>query len=91
MVDQHVPLVMEEVTDPEELVKAQAQDALFERNSAWLQAHAAEIYQRHRGKCIVVAGEELFVSDTPAEALAQARVAHPEAGGSMLIRYIPRS
>jgi len=37
-----------------------------------------------------VAGEELFIADTPEEALAQARAAHPEEDGSILIRYIPR-
>jgi len=37
-----------------------------------------------------VAGEELFIADTPEEVLAQARTAHPEEAGSILIRYIPR-
>jgi hypothetical protein len=83
-------IVMEEVNDPEELAKAQAQDERFERNSAWLQAHVRFVYTRHRGKCICVAGEELFVADTPEEVLAQARAAHPEDEGSVLIRYIPR-
>jgi len=83
-----VPLVMEEITDPEELAKARAQRERFDRNSAWLQAHATEVYRRHRGKCICVAGEELFVADTPEQALALATTAHPEDDGSFL-RYIP--
>jgi len=90
MAGQHVPITVEEVTDPEELARARAQDECFARNSAWLQAHATEIYTQYRGKCICVAGEELFIADTPEEALAQARTAHPEEGGSILIRYIPR-
>lgn len=53
---------MEEVTDPEELAKAQRQRELFDRNSAWLQAHASEIYSKYRGKCICIAGEKLFVA-----------------------------
>ena len=65
-------------------------DERFARNSAWLQRHATEIYTQYRGKCICVAGEELFVADTPEEVLAQARTAHPEEKGSILIRYIPR-
>jgi hypothetical protein len=81
---------MEEVTDPEELARARARDERFARNSAWLQRHATEIYTRYRGKCICVAGEELFIADTPEEALAQARTAHPKEDGSILIRYIPR-
>jgi hypothetical protein len=72
MVEKDVPVAMEEVTDPEELAKAKAQRARFDRNSAWLQAHAAEIYAHYRGKCMCIAGEELFVADTPEEALALA-------------------
>jgi len=80
---------MEEVTAPEDLDKAQAQRQRFDRNFAWLQAHASEIYARYRGKCICIAGEELFVADTPKEVLAQARAAHPDDDG-FFIHYIPR-
>jgi hypothetical protein len=90
MVDQYIPITMEEVTDPEELTQARVRDARFARNSAWLQAPVTEIYRQYRGQCICVAGAELFVADTPEEALAQARAAHPEEDGSILIRYIPR-
>jgi hypothetical protein len=83
-----VPLVMEEVTDPGALAKARAQRERFDRNSAWLQAHATEVYRFYRGKCICVAGEQLFVADTPEQALALATAAHPEDDGSFL-RYIP--
>ena len=82
-------VIMEEVTDPEELAKARVQRERFDRNSAWLQAHVSEIYSRHRGKCICIAGEELFVADTPEEALSLATTAHPEDDGSFL-RYIPK-
>ncbi len=81
---------MEEITDPAELAEARARHERFARNSAWLQRHATEIYTQHRGKCICVAGEELFIAGTPEEVLAQARAAHPEEKGSILIRYIPR-
>jgi hypothetical protein len=90
MADPQIPITMEEVTDPKELAQARARDARFARNSAWLQAHVTEIYTQYRGKCICVAGEELFVADTPAEVLTQARAAHPAEDGSILIRYIPR-
>jgi|SRR2546428_1814459 len=89
MADKQAPIIMEEVTDPEELAKAQAQRQRFDRNSAWLQAHATEVYARYRGKCVVVAGEELFGADTPEDAWALAAAAHPEDDGSF-IRYIPR-
>jgi hypothetical protein len=78
---QHPPVVMEEVIDPVELTEAHAQDERFARNWAWFEAHASEIYIRHRGKCLCVSGEELFIADTPEEALAQAISAHPEDDG----------
>ena len=81
---------MSEVTAPDELARARAQDERFARNSARLHMHTTEIYMPYRGKCICIAGEELFIADTPEEALKQARMAHPEEGGSILIRYIPR-
>ena len=82
-------ITMEEVSDPVELHKAQAQDERFERNWAWFEAHTTEIYAAHRGKCICVAGEELFVADTPAEALALAIAAHPDDNGRFT-RLIPQ-
>ena len=84
-----VSLVVEELTGAEELAKARAQDERFERNWAWFEAHAAEIYARHRGKCLCIAGQELFVADTPDQALALATAAHPEDDGRFT-RYIPK-
>jgi hypothetical protein len=89
MEDQPGAIVMEPVIDPEELARARARRERFDRNAAWLQAHAAEIYPRYRGKCICIAGEELFVADTPEDVLAQATAAHPDDDGRFL-RYIPR-
>jgi hypothetical protein len=83
------PVSMELVTDPEELAKARKQDGRFARNSAWLQAHIPEVYSRHRGKCICVAGEQLFVADSATDAVALARAAHPDDDG-YLLRYIPK-
>jgi hypothetical protein len=88
MTVKHSPILMEEVTDPAELQKARAQDERLERNWAWFEAHAAEIYAAHRGKCICIAGAELFVADTPEEALAMAIAAHPDDNGRFT-RLIP--
>jgi hypothetical protein len=77
------------VTDPEELAKSRVQDERFERNWQWFKAHAAEIYPRYRGKCLCIAGQELFVADTPKEAVALATAAHPDDNG-WFTRYIPR-
>jgi hypothetical protein len=81
-------IVVEEVTDPDENAAARARRERFDRNSAWLQAHVKEVYSRYRGKCVVIAGEELFAADTPEDAWALADAAHPEDDGSF-IRYIP--
>ena len=89
MDNRRTPIVMEEVTDMEELLKARQQREQFDRNSAWLQAHIAEVYSKYRGKCICVAGEELFVADTVKEAIAQATATHPDDEG-WFTRYIPR-
>ena len=89
MTNEQSPVTMEEVTDPVELSRARVQDERFERNWAWFEAHAAEIYVLHRGRCICVAGEELFVADTPEEVLALAIAAHPEDDGRFT-RIIPR-
>jgi hypothetical protein len=89
MNSQRTPIVMEEVTDSEQLAQARRQRGQFDRNSTWLQAHIAEVYSRHRGKCICIAGEELFVADTAKEAIAHATAAHPDDEG-WFTRYIPK-
>ena len=78
-------IVMEEVTDPEELAKARAQRERADRNAAWLQANASEVYSRNRGKHICVAGEELFVADTVEDVLARAKAAHPDDDGRFVL------
>jgi len=80
---------MEVVTDPAELAQARTQREQFDRNAAWLQVHAAEIYSQYRGKCICIAGEELFAADMAKHALALATAAHPEDKGRF-VHYIPR-
>jgi hypothetical protein len=82
-------IVLEEVTDPVQLARAQVRRELFDRNWAWFEAHAAEIYSQHRGKCICIAGEELFIADKAEDVLALARAAHPQDDGRFT-RYIPR-
>ena len=89
IVAKSTPLVMFEVTDPEENAKFYAQRERFDKNFNWLQPRVPEIYARYRGKCICVAGQELFVADTGPEVLDLARKAHPEDDG-LLLRYIPR-
>ena len=82
-----ITITVDAITDPEQLTWFRLQWEQAESNSDWLQAHAHEIYTQHRGQFIVVAGEELFVGDTPSEAHALAKAAHPEDKGC-LSRYI---
>ncbi len=83
------PIVMiEESLTPAEAAAAEKQRAQFDRNSAWLQAHIPEVYSQNRGKCICIAGQELFVSDSVEVAVAMATAAHPEDEG-WFTRYIP--
>jgi hypothetical protein len=90
MQDQSSKIEVIEVTDPVEIARAQRQDEQFDRNSAWLQAHINEAYDnKNRGKCICIAGQELFVADTVEEAVTQARAAHPEDEG-WFTRYVPK-
>ncbi len=49
MRDVRSPITLEEVTDPNDLAQAQRQHERFDRNFAWLQAHASEIYENYRG------------------------------------------
>jgi hypothetical protein len=88
MASKRTAILVKEVTDPHELARAREQDERFDRNLAWFTRHAGEIYANCRGKCVCVAGEELFVADSPADAIALARARHPE-DDAFLTRIIP--
>jgi hypothetical protein len=83
------PIVMEEITDPEFIAGHRRRIAAWEKNLAWMNAHVDEVYANHKGKCICVAGQELFVADTSQEVWKMAKAAHPEDEG-ILSRYIPK-
>jgi hypothetical protein len=82
-------VIVEEQLSPEELAAFHAQRERYERNMAWFQAHLEEIRAKHLGKHICVAGHELFAADTPKQALALARAAHPEDDGLMGLYLSP--
>jgi hypothetical protein len=88
MIEANSEIVFEEEQDPAVVRAAQAQRERFERNWAWLEAHAEEVY-RHRNKVICVAGQELFVGNSSEEVLAKARAAYPEDDGRVT-RIIPK-
>lgn len=89
MTDDNARVVMEEITDPVEIAEAEAQWVRFDRNAAWLHAHADEIYNQHRGKFICIAGEEPFAADSATEALKLGEAAHPDDKGRF-VHYIPK-
>jgi len=82
-------IVLEEVTDPNEIAQARARFAQFDLNLAWLKANALKVYRENRGKAICIAGQELFVAETVHEVIAKANAAHPEDKGRF-VHYIPK-
>jgi hypothetical protein len=70
-----------ELTDPEEIARGRELMDQFNRHTDWVQAHWANIVPQARGRYLAVAGQEAFLADTPEEALAAARAAHPEDQG----------
>jgi len=89
MVKASTPVVMTEITDPQVLAEFRRQDEAFDRNLEWFEAHALDAYRKHRGKCLCIAGQELFVADTPEQAIAMARAAHPDDPGAFT-RIVPK-
>ena len=85
--DSDVVVVQEDIS-PEELAAFHAQRERYERNMAWFQAHLDEVRRRGLGKCICVAGQELFVADTAQEVIALARAAHPGEDDGRFLMYI---
>lgn len=79
------PLIMEIVTDPVELARLRPQWERFDRNWNWFKEHAAEVYEAHRGKCICIAGAQVFAADTSEEATALAERAHPDDDGRFML------
>jgi hypothetical protein len=80
--------VIEEVTDSEHTARIRAQLERFSRNSDWLAANWADVLPQARGRHIAVACQQAFIADTPEQALALAKAAHPDDDG-LLLRYVP--
>lgn len=78
---------IEEVTDPNEITRAQVQDERHRQNDEWLEAHWANVLPQARGKFLAVAGQEAFIAETPTEAWAWVDAVHPEDDGAT-VRYV---
>jgi hypothetical protein len=77
-------IVIEEVTDPEEIVRHRIGMEHFKRNLDWIQAHWNDVLPHGWGKYLAVAGQETFLADTPQEARAWAEQKHPEDQGAWI-------
>lgn len=80
-------LIIDEITDPEELARRRPGWEAAARNSAWLQAHWPELLPQALGQFVAVAGEQAFMARTAGEAIALAEAAHPDDPG-LLIQYV---
>ena len=84
----HEPqFTIDEVSDLDEIASTLVQDERHRRNSAWLQAHCSDVLPRARGTFLAIAGQELFIASTPANAWAWVHATPPEAEGA-LVRYV---
>lgn len=82
-------MVIEEITDTEEISRMNAQRLQFRRNADWLESHWADLIPQAYEKFIAVAGQQAFVASTSAEAYAWARAAHPEDCGPLVEYVLP--
>ncbi|VTU02739.1 Uncharacterized protein OS=Candidatus Entotheonella sp. TSY2 GN=ETSY2_51570 PE=4 SV=1 [Gemmataceae bacterium] len=74
---------------PAEQTEAAARRATYLANAAWASRHAALIGRTCAGRFVCIAGGELFVADTPAEAHALAGTAHPDEVGATYSTRVP--
>jgi hypothetical protein len=79
--------IIEEVTDPDEIARARAQDERHRRNNEWLETHWADVLPQARGKFLAVAGQEPFIAETAKAAWAWVDATHPEDDGAT-VRYV---
>jgi hypothetical protein len=83
-------VTIEEVTDPVEIARFQAQREKADRNWAWFQEHIKEVYaDANRGRHVCIAGQEMFVADSALEARNLGRAKHPTDDGSYVF-FIPK-
>ena len=73
---------------PEELAEYLLQNAVFERNREWYQAHWDEIVPPNRGLHICIAGGKLFVGPDPIKLRADSAAEFPEEKNCQYTMYI---
>jgi hypothetical protein len=80
-------LRIEEVDDPAEVARCKAQHERALRNLDWLEKHWDDLLPQAYGKFLAVAGQEAFIADTPEQAWAWIKTAHPDDDGAFA-RYV---
>jgi hypothetical protein len=80
-------LILEEIGDSAEIARSVARFEQGRRNSKWLESHWHEVLPGARGRYVAVAGRQAFVGDTPEEAWASAKQAHPDDSGAF-VQYV---
>lgn len=75
-------------TDPAIWAEAKARREKFDKNHAWLEANASEVF-RHRGKFYCISGQQLFIGDSASECLQQAVAKFPDDDGRFT-GYVPK-
>ncbi len=83
----HSAMILEEITDPAELARAQAQDERHRCNQEWLEAHWSNLLPTARGRFVAVARQEAFIAPSAAEAWAWVESTHPDDDGA-IVRYV---
>ncbi len=74
-------IVIEEVTDPEEIARHRIGMEHFRRNLDWWDANRQAFLPHGWGRYVAIAGQQAFLADTPAAAWAWVRAQHPEDQG----------
>ena len=82
-------LMYEEALSPDELALTRLRRATFQKNMAWASANAEEITRTCRGRFICVAGEHLFVANSPKQAHTLALAAYPTEHDATYSCFVP--
>lgn len=81
-------ITIEEVTDPQEIAKAQAQCERHRRNVDWLESHWDSVLPQARGRFIAIANQQAFIAETPEQGWDWIRSHHPDDDGGF-VHYVP--
>lgn len=81
-------VVIEEITDPNEIARFRRQNERHRRNIEWLEAHWGDLLPQARDRFVVVANQQGHIADSPQEAWQWAQLHHPEDDGA-IVHYVP--